>query len=96
MQNLSAEQVRVLLDRGNQPRPIVLDVREKWEYENKHIPDSLHIPMGELSHRLDMIESERQVIVVCEHGVRSYQVAIYLEHIGWKDVINLKGGISSW
>ena len=74
----------------------LLDVREPWEHELCHIAGDLHIPMGEIPARLADIPQERPLIVVCHHGMRSYQVAEFLLARGFADVANLDGGIDAW
>ena len=75
---------------------ILLDVREPWEYARAHLPDCLHIPMDDLRERLDELHPEQTYVVVCHHGNRSQQVAAFLEASGFKQVINLQGGIDAW
>lgn len=74
----------------------LLDVREPWEHELCHIAGDLHIPMGEIAARLADIPQHRPLIVVCHHGMRSYQVAEFLLARGFADVANLDGGIDAW
>lgn len=72
----------------------VLDVREPLEWEHGHIEGSLHIPMMELTQRLDELPTGRTV-VVCTVGGRSAQVVAYLVQQG-HDVVNLDGGLVEW
>lgn len=74
----------------------LLDVREPWEHELCHIAGDLHIPMAEIPARLADIPQDRPLIVVCHHGMRSYQVAEFLLARGFADVANLDGGIDAW
>lgn len=74
----------------------LLDVREPWEYERVHLPDSLHIPMDDLRERLDELHPQQTYVVVCHHGNRSLQVAAFLQARGFQNVINLAGGIDEW
>ena len=77
-------------------KPIILDVREKWEYDICHIENSVHIPMGKITERKDELNQNDMVIVVCHHGVRSRMVAKYLDANGFTNTINLSGGIDAW
>ena len=77
-------------------KPIILDVREKWEYDICHIENSVHIPMGQITEKKDDLNHSGTIIVVCHHGVRSRMVAKYLTSKGFSDVINLTGGIDAW
>ena len=74
----------------------IIDVREPWEYELCHIEGTLHIPMGQIPARLAELASDRPLIVLCHHGMRSLQVAHYLLSQGYQDVTNLSGGIDAW
>jgi rhodanese-related sulfurtransferase len=76
--------------------PLVLDVREPWEYQACRIDGSLSIPMGSLPARLQDLDPDQPTVVVCHHGVRSLQVAMFLEHAGFADVNNLRGGVEAW
>jgi rhodanese-related sulfurtransferase len=72
----------------------VLDVREQAEWDHGHIDGALHIPMTELTGRLDEVP-EGRTVVVCRVGARSAQVVAYLAQQG-HDVANLDGGMVEW
>lgn len=73
--------------------PIIIDVREDYELEETGtIKNSIHIPMDQIPDRLKEIPKDREIYLLCRSGVRSYNVAAYLEERGY-DVINLDGGI---
>lgn len=74
----------------------LVDVREDWEYGIDHIPGALHIRLNDLPGRLAEIPTDKPVVVVCEHGVRSALAAHYLAYVGYRDVYNLVGGTSEW
>lgn len=76
--------------------PLLLDVREDWEWDVAAIPGSLHMPMGQITARLGELDPERDVVVVCHHGARSAQVAAFLAAAGLPRVANLAGGIDGW
>jgi sulfur-carrier protein adenylyltransferase/sulfurtransferase len=74
----------------------LIDVREPHEYEICHIDGEL-IPMGEIVNNLDKISRDKDVVMQCRSGGRSGQVAQFLEtQHGFKNLINLKGGILAW
>jgi len=77
-------------------RPLILDVREGWEIATASIPGTLNIPMGDIPSRLTELDPDREVIVMCHHGVRSAQIAMYLARNGFEQVLNLAGGIDAW
>ena len=91
----NAQDVKDLIDSAKK-KPLILDVREQWEYDICHIENSVHIPMGKITSMADDLKSDEIIIVVCHHGIRSRMVAKYLVTKGFKDVINLTGGIDAW
>jgi rhodanese-related sulfurtransferase len=88
------EQLNERLKRGEQP--IILDVREPEEIAIASFPGATHIPMGEIPSRLTELDPDLETVVVCHHGIRSAQVAIYLARLGFERVSNLSGGIDRW
>jgi rhodanese-related sulfurtransferase len=80
----------------NSARPVLLDVREPWEFEICHLPGSINIPMGQVPQQVDTLESSDEYIVICHHGVRSLQVIQYLQRQSFRELINLDGGVDAW
>ena len=76
--------------------PVLLDVREPWEWNVCRIPGAILIPMRELPARLEELDKGAETVVICHHGVRSYHAARYLESLGFADIVNLSGGVSAW
>lgn len=76
--------------------PLLLDVREPWEFQICQIDGSQLIPMGQLVNALPALDPERETVVICHHGIRSRQVARYLDYQGFSNVINLSGGVDAW
>jgi rhodanese-related sulfurtransferase len=95
MQSVEPEQLREMLDAGDDV-PFLLDVRDPWEFEMCRIPGSCNVPMGEVVARIDELDRDRATVVVCHHGMRSAQVAGYLESLGFQAIMNLEGGIDAW
>ena len=75
---------------------IILDVREKWEYDICHIKESVHIPMGQIAERKDELNMEVTIIVVCNNGIRRRRVARFLVVSGLINEINLSEEVDSW
>ncbi len=90
-----AELAAWLADKGR-GAPQLLDVREPWEFQTCSIPGSVPIPMGEVPARAGEIDRAADVVVICHHGGRSMQVALYLEKNGYAKVHNLSGGVDAW
>jgi rhodanese-related sulfurtransferase len=78
------------------PRPLVLDVREPWEYAAGHIPGAQLVPLGELETRLAEIPRDRPILSICQVGQRSLAAAGFLISQGYRDVTNIDGGTSAW
>jgi len=95
MRQISVRQLKTRLDEPVD-RPVLLDVREPWEVRMCALEGSLHIPMGQVPARLNELDPTRETIVICHHGVRSYQTAYFLEHQGFQKLFNLSGGIDAW
>jgi rhodanese-related sulfurtransferase/TusA-related sulfurtransferase len=75
---------------------IVLDVREKAEYAFNHIPGSISIPLGDLETRVEELNKDKDIYVVCRTGNRSDMAAQMLSEKGFKNVINVVPGMSDW
>ena len=75
---------------------LLLDVREPWEFEICHIDPSLNIPMGEIPGRLDELDADQETVLICHHGVRSFQVGLFLKQSGFSRIADLEGGIDGW
>jgi glyoxylase-like metal-dependent hydrolase (beta-lactamase superfamily II)/rhodanese-related sulfurtransferase len=80
---------------GPEP-PVVLDVRNASEYAGEHIPDSLHIPYGDLAGRLDELPRERPIATICRGGKRSGLAASILQRDGFADVVHVGQGVGNW
>jgi rhodanese-related sulfurtransferase len=82
-------------DAGREP-PFVLDVREPWEVALCRIEDSVAVPLQALPHAIAKLPRDRDIVVVCHHGVRSLHAAQWLARAGFARVRNLRGGIAAW
>lgn len=69
----------------------IIDVREKDEYEEGHLINSINIPIGEIRDRLDEVPKDRPVYLHCRTGQRSYNAVRALQNLGFKNVINVSG-----
>ena len=95
MRRFSVTELKAYLDQCGEP-PLLLDVREPWEYEKCQLSGSILIPMQQIPTMLDNLQQEKETVVICHHGIRSRQVAYYLEQHGFDNVINLEGGVEAW
>ena len=96
MQTLTApELAQWLADESREP-PVLLDVREPWEFQTCHIAGSLPMPMNTVPERMQELEEDAPIVCICHHGARSMSVAAFLERNGFTNVINLTGGVHAW
>ena len=95
MRHFTVRQLQDYLDQAEKP-PLLLDVREPWEYEICHLEGSELIPMGHLHEHIEELDKEQETVVICHHGIRSLQVCYYLGSAGFTNLINLSGGIDAW
>lgn len=73
----------------------LLDVREPDEWTAGHVPEAVHIPLGQLQSRADEVPDDRDVYVVCRSGGRSAQATAYLNAEG-RSATNVDGGMQAW
>lgn len=95
MREITPDECKSYLARALQ-KPLLLDVREPWEYQIVHLDDSRLVPMRQVPAELDSLDEDQEIIVICHHGIRSRQVALYLESHGFHNVVNLLGGLDAW
>ncbi|MBV8208132.1 MAG: sulfurtransferase [Acidobacteria bacterium] len=91
---ISPEQVSEL--RRDSHDFVLLDVREPHEISTARIAGSLNIPMGEIPNRLQELDPEQHIVVVCHRGIRSANVAAWLQRQGFEQVQSMSGGIDRW
>jgi rhodanese-related sulfurtransferase len=76
---------------------VLLDVRETYEYQPRRAKGAVNIPMSQLQRRNDEVPRDRDMLVICEHGVRSVQVVAYLrQRLGLARAVNVEGGTDAW
>ncbi|QEL66282.1 thiosulfate sulfurtransferase [Oryzomicrobium terrae] len=99
MQNLSPRDLADWLADPDRAKPLLLDVREPWEFALCHLPNSRHVPMGQIPARWEELNERPEglpVVCICHHGGRSMQVAMFIERAGVEPVFNLAGGVHGW
>lgn len=96
MKQITAPALAARLADAARGKPLLLDVREPWEFQICRIEGSQLVPMGEIPARAAELDSGAEVVVICHHGGRSLQVALFLEKQGFSDVTNLTGGVDAW
>ena len=91
---VTADELFQRLEAGEGTVPI--DVRFDSEWESGHVPEAVHMELGELPKGLDTLSRERHHATVCAAGVRASTAASILERGGIEDVSVLLGGTSAW
>ncbi len=90
---IAPRELKSRLDRGDDL--FILDVREPHEYQICNLGGQL-IPLGELSRRVNELDSSREIVAHCRSGKRSAEAVEFLRSAGFRKVLNLKGGILAW
>jgi rhodanese-related sulfurtransferase/rubrerythrin len=90
------EEAKKYMNNASSDAFTLLDVRQPTEYESGHIPGAKLIPLPDLGHREAEIDTDKPIIVYCAIGGRSRVAAQMLVAKGFKEVINLTGGIKAW
>lgn len=82
----------------NRKDAVVLDVRDKKEFDAGHIVDSVNIPLAKLKQRVTELKKhkDKPVLVVCKLGQHSGDAVKTLEEAGHSEVIRLSGGVTEW
>ena len=91
---ITSVELKQRLDRGERLK--IVDVREPNEYQINRIPGSELIPLGDIPKRYGELNPDEEIVVQCKMGGRSAKAADFLRSVGFKRVLNLKGGILDW
>lgn len=95
MQEITATELKQRLDAGDDVQ--IIDVREANEYAIARIPNSIHIPLAQVTGRMSEIDPKRETVVHCKMGGRSAKAIEALTRAGFTGKLsNLKGGITAW
>ena len=91
---ISASDAAALVKEG---KARMVDVREPWELATASIEGTLAMPMGEVPARAHQeLDPDERLIVICHHGIRSMNVAVWLRNQGFEQAQSLRGGIDAW
>jgi adenylyltransferase/sulfurtransferase len=95
MEEITATELKQRLDNGENIQ--IIDVREDNEFAYNRIPNSVHIPLGQVLSRMNEIDPDRETVVHCKMGGRSARAIDALQRTGFTGKLaNLKGGILAW
>jgi rhodanese-related sulfurtransferase len=74
-----------------------IDVREPWEFATAKIDGSVLMPMGDVPARTHQeLDPDERLVILCHHGQRSLNVAVWLRNQGFEHAQSLRGGIDAW
>ena len=82
--------------RDDADRPLLLDVRERSEFDTVRAPGAALLPTSQFMARIQELPSDRPLLVICHTGGRSAAVTAYLLRTGRTDVANVAGGMAAW
>jgi rhodanese-related sulfurtransferase len=75
---------------------VLLDIRSDGELAQGMLPNAQHLPMHLVPLRINELPKDKDVILYCHSGARSYHACAYLAQQGYENVVNLRGGILGW
>ncbi len=90
--SISCEQAQAMQAQG----ALIVDVREPWEVQLAAIDGALNIPMQTIPEAIAALQRDQALLLLCHHGMRSMNVARFLEQQGFDGLFNVTGGIDAW
>ncbi|HEY2569709.1 MAG TPA: rhodanese-like domain-containing protein [Candidatus Udaeobacter sp.] len=77
---------------------LIIDVREKDEWDEKHIPDAIHISRGTIELEVEEKVPDKNAMIICHcgGGGRSALATESLQKMGYKNVRSMAGGLKAW
>jgi len=93
IKHISTEELKTQLNKKDKQ---YIDVRTQEEYSGKKINGFKNIPLHELRPRLNELSKEKEVIVICQSGMRSSKASAVLKKQGFTNITNVHGGMSAW
>jgi rhodanese-related sulfurtransferase len=96
VKQITPQELQIRLGDAAAGKPLLLDVREPWESQICRLPGSLLMPMQTVPARHTELDPDADTVVICHHGVRSLQAAMFLKQAGFTRLYNLAGGMDAW
>jgi rhodanese-related sulfurtransferase len=94
VQEMSVDELKARFERGDELT--LLDIRSEAEVLQGVLPKSEHLPMHLIPLRANELPRDRDVVLYCRSGARSFHACAFLMQQGFRNVINLRGGIIDW
>lgn len=93
VRNITSAQLKNELNDKNKQ---FVDVRTSGEYKGNHIRQFKNIPLHQLEQKINQLSKDKEIVVICQSGMRSNKACKLLKKQGFKQVTNVKGGMSAW
>ncbi len=93
-EEISAPELAARLRAGE--RPILLDVREPWEFDVCHLDGSVSLPLALLPEQFGSLAHDAEIVTICHYGMRSLAARSHLLAAGFRSVRSLAGGVEAW
>lgn len=93
VKNISGKELKGLLHKKNKQ---LIDVRTQGEFRGNHIQGFRNIPLNELVQKANQLDKSKEVIVICQSGMRSKRAVKMLKKLGFQHITNVSGGINAW
>lgn len=87
-------EVKSMMERGE--KFLLVDVREKWEFETSWIDGAVLVPMREIPSNMAKFEEADNIVLFCHHGIRSLDAAAWLRSQEIPGAKSMAGGIDRW
>jgi len=94
IQEIDSEDLQSRISEGDDF--VLLDIRSAGELAQGVLPNAEHMPMHLIPLKINDLPRDKDVILYCHSGARSYHACAYLAQQGFKNAINLRGGILGW
>jgi len=96
VRNIAPPDLSAWLADPSRGKPLLLDVREPWEFQTCRLENAQLVPLRELPARVAELDPAAETVLICHHGSRSLHAAMFLERQGFAGVYNLAGGVDAW
>ncbi|WP_440604543.1 rhodanese-like domain-containing protein [Bacillus sp. GB_SG_008] len=93
VKNISGKALKDEIKKKNKQ---LIDVRTLGEFRGNHIQGFRNMPLNELVQKANSLDKNKEVIVICQSGMRSKQATKILKKLGFKHIINVSGGMNAW
>ncbi len=94
VREIASAELKAKMDAGDSVE--ILDIRSDAELAQGVLPNAQHLPMHLIPLKMADLPKDREVVLYCRSGARSYQACAYLAQQGVQNVVNLRGGIIDW